>query len=97
MKDKPLNKSYGKNYYGDKGAQTKARKQENLKDIERLILKAVENEIEIYEAPALIKKISDVDYFEEIPDRVFTAVSEIMNFVFKIDAAAPVKKQTKEG
>ena len=51
---------------------------------EKIIEMAREHNIEIYEDSDLVELLYSLDFYEEIPEELYSAVAEILAYVYKV-------------
>lgn len=52
---------------------------------EKIIQKAIESDVPIYEDPALGEMLNELDIEEVIPEELFKAVAEVFAFIYQLD------------
>ena len=63
---------------------------------DKLIEIALENNITIYEDPDLAEVLSQLDVGSEIPEDLFTAISEVLAYCYKINSTFKNKIDSME-
>jgi len=60
---------------------------------EKIIERAKENQIPLYEDAALVEMLDHIQLNEMIPEALFQAVAEVFAFVYRLDEEVRKKKQ----
>ena len=68
--------------YKDKAPKVVAKGVKSL--AEKIIKIAKENNIEIYEDSDLVELLYSLDFYEEIPEELYSAVAEVLAYVYKV-------------